>query len=192
VVAVGEEADDVGVPEPEQRVELLPEHAVEALAAAVDLDGGKSAGEAREVHGAEPALADHGRGEPARHLLHLRQRQPPRPGLAALLFESIGAGAVHVVLALQVAGGRIGAAAAEDELVPLYPHLSRVHLSLSVPSWVSSCTHQREERGKGCKSGEDLGLLAWAAAAAPSIVFVLRLCTWEEVYIVGLFGIQIW
>jgi hypothetical protein len=129
LVAEGEEADDVRVAEPEQRVELLPEHAVEPLAAAVNLDGGERAGEAREVHGAEPALADHGRGEPACHRVHLRQRKPPRLGLGPLVYllpERIAAGAVHVVVAFQFAG----AAAAEEELVPLYPHLLQESFSL--------------------------------------------------------------
>jgi hypothetical protein len=170
LVAVGEEADDVGVPEPEQRVELLPEHAVEALAAAVDLDGGESAREAREVHGAEPSLADHGRGEPARHLLHLRQRQTPRPGLAALLLERIGAGVEDVVHALQVAGGRIGAAAAEDELVPLYPHLLQESFSrppLPLRAFLGFLyTPERGERKRLQEGRRLLRPLAWAAAAA--------------------------
>ncbi|KAB8113323.1 hypothetical protein EE612_052286, partial [Oryza sativa] len=69
LLAEGEEADDVRMADAEERVELLAEHAVEPLAAAVDLDGGERAGDAGEVHRAEPALADHRRREPARHRL---------------------------------------------------------------------------------------------------------------------------
>ena len=68
----------MGVAHAEERVELLAERAVEALAAAVDLDGGEGAREAGEVHGAEAALADDGRREAARHGLHLCPRQLPR------------------------------------------------------------------------------------------------------------------
>lgn len=113
LVAEGKEADDVRVADASERVELLAEHAVEALAAAVDLDGGqRAAGEAREVHGAEPALADDGRGEPARHRLHLRPRQPPRPGFGGpLVVERLE---TPVLVAFPVAGRRIGAAPAAE------------------------------------------------------------------------------
>jgi hypothetical protein len=128
LLAEGEEAYDVRVADAEERLELLAEDAVEALAAAVDLDGGEGAGEAREVDGAEAALAHHGGGEAARHPLHLRPRQLPRAGLVAPLRRP-GAAALRLLVdLLHVAGGRIGPAAAAEESEPL-PHRS---LSLSV------------------------------------------------------------
>ena len=113
------------VPDALERVELLAEHAVEAFAAAVNLDGGERAGEAGEVHGAEPALADHSRGEAARHRLHLRQRQAPRPGLDPLLSLSLVVEhpEITIVVAFPVAGRRIGATPAAEEPVPLHSHL---------------------------------------------------------------------
>ena len=42
----------------EERVELPAERVVEALAAAVNLDGGEGAGEAGEVEGVEATLID--------------------------------------------------------------------------------------------------------------------------------------
>lgn len=68
----------MGVADAEEGVELLAEGALEALAAAVDLDGREGASDAAEVDGAEAALADDGRREPTRHGLHLRPRQLPR------------------------------------------------------------------------------------------------------------------
>lgn len=61
VVAEAEEADDVGVAEAEEDVELQAEGAVEALAGAKDLEGGEGVGrggEGGEVDGAEAALAN--------------------------------------------------------------------------------------------------------------------------------------
>jgi hypothetical protein len=82
VVGVGEERDDVRVPEPAEQAELLPERAQAPLAAApaVHLDGdGRAAAEPCEVHGAGAAAAhDGGLVEPARQGLHLPPRQPPR------------------------------------------------------------------------------------------------------------------
>jgi hypothetical protein len=135
----------VRVPDALERVELLAEHAVEALAAAVDLDGGERAGEARQVHGAEPALADHGRGEPARHRLHLRPGQPPRPGpgLDPLLGLAGGHPEVPVLVAFPAAGRRIGATPAAEEPVPLHSHLvQRKFLEQT-----------REERGDDSRGG---------------------------------------
>jgi hypothetical protein len=64
-------------------VELLAERAVEALAAALHLDGAEAGGgEAGQVHGAEPALPDHPGREPRRHGLDLRPREPPRRAAA--------------------------------------------------------------------------------------------------------------
>lgn len=60
LVAEGEEANDVGVTDAEERVELLAERAVEAFTAAVHLDGSERTSETGEVDGAEAALADDG------------------------------------------------------------------------------------------------------------------------------------
>lgn len=61
IVAVAEELDDVGMAEVEEDVKLLLEDLVEALAAAVDLDGGgRGAAESGEVDGAEAAVANDG------------------------------------------------------------------------------------------------------------------------------------
>lgn len=78
-VAVAEQADDVRVAEGEEHLELLAEGAVQALAAAVDLDGAEAGGrERREVHRAEPAVPDHPGREPPRDGLHVRPRELPR------------------------------------------------------------------------------------------------------------------
>jgi hypothetical protein len=91
LVAVAEEADDVRVAEGEEHVQLPAERAVEALAAAVDLDGAEPRrGERGEVHGAEPAAADHLGREPARGGLHLRPRQLPRGRGAAAAVLCLG------------------------------------------------------------------------------------------------------
>jgi hypothetical protein len=60
LVAEGEEADDVGMANAEERVELLAERAMKTLATTMDLHGGEGASEAGEVNGAEAALADDG------------------------------------------------------------------------------------------------------------------------------------
>lgn len=90
VVGVGEERDDVGVAEAAEQVELLPEGAQAALAAApaVHLDGDGRAVllEPGEVHGAGAAAAHHGRlVEAAGQRLHLPPRQPPRRLLRLLV-----------------------------------------------------------------------------------------------------------
>uniref|UniRef100_K3Y8C1 Uncharacterized protein n=1 Tax=Setaria italica TaxID=4555 RepID=K3Y8C1_SETIT len=86
LVAVAEEADDVRVAEREEHLELPAERAVQALAAAADLDGAEPrGGERGEVHRAEPAAADHAGREPARGGLHLGPRQLPRRAAALLL-----------------------------------------------------------------------------------------------------------
>jgi hypothetical protein len=145
LVAESEEADDVRVADALERVQLLAEHTVEALAAAVDLYSGERAGDAREVHGAEPALADDGGGEPARHRLHLRPRQAPRTGLGPLLDLLIEHAEIPVVVALKVAGRRIGAAPTEEEPVPLHPHLRQESLLLA---------HEKEMAAGGERRGE--------------------------------------
>lgn len=82
VVGVGDELDDVGVSESPEQVELLPERAQPALAAAappVHLHGDIVPTEPGEVHGAGPAAADDGRlVEAAGQRLHLPPHQPPR------------------------------------------------------------------------------------------------------------------
>ena len=137
----------------EESVELLAEHAVEPLAAAVDLDGGERAGDAGEVHRAEPALADHRRREPARHRLHLRPRQPPRrpshTTLSPLLLlpkspAAAAAAAVRVIGAPPVTGGRgrhVPAAAAAQEPVSLPHPRARSQLALLLLCFL----HPREE-----------------------------------------------
>jgi hypothetical protein len=135
----------VRVPDALERVELLAEHAVEALAAAVDLDGGERAGEARQVHGAEPALADHGRGEPARHRLNLRPRQPPRAGLDPLLGLAVGHPEAPVLVAFPAVGRRIGATPAAEEPVPLHSHLvQRKFLEQTREEWRGEMTAEED------------------------------------------------
>jgi hypothetical protein len=67
-----EEAHDVRVLDAKEHVKLLAEDIVEAFASTVDLDSGERTGEARELNGAEPALAHHSQSEPARHPLPMQ------------------------------------------------------------------------------------------------------------------------
>jgi hypothetical protein len=110
-VAVAEQADDVRVPEREEHVELLAERAVEALAAALHLDGAEAGGgEAGQVHGAEPALPDHPRREPGRDGLDLRPREPSRRTAALAhrrhgFVRDAGAGSGIALVAADARGG---------------------------------------------------------------------------------------
>ncbi|THU74520.1 hypothetical protein C4D60_Mb04t34230 [Musa balbisiana] len=122
VVAVAEEADDVGVAEAEEYVELLAEGAVEALAGAVELKGSeRGVREAGKVDGAAPALTDHrGGGELPGERLDLRAPEPPgrHPLLLLRLLLSVGAvgNASPGRAELQVV--RVAAPAAERHPVP--------------------------------------------------------------------------
>lgn len=118
VVGVGDERDDVGVSESAEQVELLPERAEPALAAAapaVHLHGDIVPPEPGEVHGAGASPADDGRlVEAAGQRLHLPPRQPPRRLLLLLLrrrhqrlMRRRRSSRLEVV-------GVVGAAAAED------------------------------------------------------------------------------
>jgi hypothetical protein len=92
-------------------VELLAERAVEALAAALHLDGAEAGGgEAGQVHGAEPALPDHPRREPGRDGLDLRPREPSRRTAALAhrrhgFVRDAGAGSGIALVAADARGG---------------------------------------------------------------------------------------
>jgi hypothetical protein len=110
-VAVSEQADDVRVSEREEHVALLAEGAVEALAAALHLDGAEAGGgEAGQVHGAEAALADDPGREPRRDGLDLGPREPPSRGAALAerrrggLVRDAGVGSARLALVAAEAG----------------------------------------------------------------------------------------
>ena len=123
------------VAEREEHAELLAEGAVEALAAALHLDGAEAGGgEAGEVHGAEAALADDAGREARRDGLDLGPREPPGLPAAALAGRRGGrrAGA-RLVRDAGVQPGRL-AAEAREQPAPVQHFSRRVPVPLAAGS----------------------------------------------------------
>jgi hypothetical protein len=142
-VAVAEQADDVRVAEREEHVELLAEGAVEALAAALHLDGAEAGGgEAGQVDGAEAALADDAGGEARRDGLDLGPREPPGRRPAALaerrggLVRDAGVGSARVALLVE--------AEAREEAAPGGQHPVLAHARRRTAAPHAGCWSEAE------------------------------------------------